>query len=106
MEKLPGQTMWPTGNVRGAYSQFWLFDGSYLRINNISLSYTLPAVISQKLKISSTRVYVNANSPFIFTEYPNFNPDVSNYNNPLRPGNDNNNYPIPKSLVIGINIAF
>jgi hypothetical protein len=88
----------PTGNARGQYSQRWLDYGSYLRINNISLSYILPEKISQRLRISSTRIYINSTNPFLFTKNRNFNPDVSDSGNPLQPGRDNNNYPLPKAL--------
>jgi TonB-linked SusC/RagA family outer membrane protein len=96
----------PTGNVRGLYSQRYLSDASYLRVNNISLSYLLPNKIAQKLRLSSARISLSSTNPFLFTEYTNFNPDVSTTENPLTPGVDNNDYPLPKSLLIGLNIGF
>jgi len=96
----------PTGNVRGEYSQRWLDDGTYMRINNITLSYLLPESISRKMLLNSLRVYINATNPFIFTKNSGFNPDVSNGNNALTPGQDLNDYPLPKSLILGLNISF
>ncbi len=96
----------PTGNARGQYSQRWLDYGSYLRINNIIMSYILPDKIFQNLGLRSTRIYINATNPFTFTKNLNFNPDVSNSGNPLEPGRDNNDYPLPKSIVIGFNVSF
>jgi len=96
----------PTGNVRGLYSQRYLSDASYLRVNNISLSYSLPNNIAQKLALASARIYVTSTNPFLFTKYTNFNPDVSTTENPLTPGVDNNDYPLPKSLLIGLSIGF
>ncbi len=96
----------PTGNIRGEYSQRWLDDGTYLRINNMTLGYLIPDRITQRLNIRSLRFYLTANNPFIFTKNAGFNPDVSNGTNALTPGNDLNDYPLPKSLLIGLNLAF
>lgn len=96
----------PTGNFRGVFSQRWLDKGSYLRINNITLAYNLPEKVSQKLMLSSTRVYVNATNPFLFTKHVGWNPDVSRSNNPLTPGNERYDYPLPKSFIIGLNVTF
>ncbi|WP_080054356.1 SusC/RagA family TonB-linked outer membrane protein [Spirosoma aerolatum] len=96
----------PTGNFRGTYSQRWLDDGSYLRINNIVLGYTLPELIAKKAKLSSVRLSVTANNPFLFTKFVGFNPDVSRTDSPLTPGNERYDYPTAKSILFGINIGF
>jgi TonB-linked SusC/RagA family outer membrane protein len=96
----------PTGNIRGTYSQFWLDKGSFLRVNNILLGYQLSDRVAQKLKLSSLRFYVNATNPFLFTKYTAFNPDVSNSDNSLTPGNELNNYPLPKTLLVGVTVGF
>ena len=96
----------PTGNIRGEYSQRWLDEGTYLRINNISLGYTIPERIVEKANIKSLRFYITSNNPFIFTKNGGFNPDVSNGTNALTPGNDLNDYPLPKSLLLGLNLSF
>jgi len=96
----------PTGNWRGEYSTLWLDHASYLRINNITLGYVLPAMITTKARINSARVYINATNPFLFTDYIGFNPDISRNNNALTPGNANYDYPLPKSIILGLNISF
>jgi TonB-linked SusC/RagA family outer membrane protein len=96
----------PTGNARGNYSQRQLDYGSYMRINNVTLSYVLPTKLIETLKLSSLRVYLNATNPFLFTKNINFNPDVSTSDNALTPGIDNNDYPLPKSLILGVSIGF
>ena len=96
----------PTGNNREPWNSRYLDYGTYMRINNISLSYQIPASVSQRMKLSSLRFYVSANNPFIFTKNESFNPDVSNSDNALTPGIDNNNYPLPKSLILGLNVSF
>ena len=96
----------PTGNIRGQFSERWLDYGTYLRINNITLSYTLPGKIFEKIGINSTRIYINATNPFLFTNNLNWNPDVSTSENPLEPGRDNNDYPLPKSVIMGLSVGF
>lgn len=104
--KTPRPNDAPTGNVRGQYSQRFIDTGSYMRISNVTLSYLITSGISQKIGLNSVRVYATATNPFIFTKYTGFNPDVSNSSDPLRPGIDQNDYPLPKSLVLGLNIGF
>lgn len=96
----------PTGNNRDPWNSRYLDNGSYLRINNVNLSYVLPAAISRKLTLGSLRVYASATNPFLFTKNEAFNPDVSNSNDPLTPGVDMNNYPLTKSVIIGLNVGF
>ncbi len=96
----------PTGNWRGEYSTLWLDDASYLRINNITLGYVLPNKLINRARINSARLYLSANNPFLITNYVGFNPDISRYSNPLTPGNANYDYPLAKSIVLGVNLSF
>ncbi|MDR1555969.1 MAG: TonB-dependent receptor [Tannerellaceae bacterium] len=95
----------PTGGVRQKSTRY-LDDGSYLKINNINLSYTFPTRMIEKLSLSSLRIYLTATNPFIITKFRDFNPEVSSSTNPLTPGQMNYNYPIAKSLIMGINVSF
>jgi hypothetical protein len=56
--------------------------------------------------VNSLRIYVNATNPILITKYAAFNPDVSISDNPLTPGNEQNDYPLAKGLVFGLNIGF
>ena len=96
----------PTGNNREPWNSRYLDYGTYLRVNNINLSYVLPSPYIQHLHLNSARLYISASNPFLFTKNESFNPDVSNSDNPLTPGIDQNNYPLAKSLVIGLNLSF
>lgn len=96
----------PTGNWRGEYSTLWLDDASYLRINNITLGYLFPAGVLEKIRINSARIYASASNPFLSTNYIGFNPDISRSNNPLTPGVSNYDYPMQKSIVLGLNLTF
>lgn len=95
----------PTGGVR-LPSQRYLDHGTYLRVNNITLDYVLPVKITQRLKVTTLRMYLGASNPFIFTKYTKYNPDVSLNDDPLRPGVESNDYPLPKSLLVGLNLNF
>jgi TonB-linked SusC/RagA family outer membrane protein len=104
-----GNTVRPDDNPRGGLrlaSTRYMDNGSFLRINNITLGYNLPDKIFNALSLSSLRVYASANNPFVFTKNLSFNPDVSNSGNALTPGIDNNNYPLPRSIVFGLNVGF
>ena len=95
----------PRGGLRLASSRY-LDNGSYLRINNITLGYVMPDKISKAIDINTIRVYASATNPYIFTKNLSFNADVSNSGNSLNPGIDANNYPLPRSIVFGLNVTF
>jgi TonB-linked SusC/RagA family outer membrane protein len=103
--KTPRPNNAPTGGTRSIGQQF-LDNGSFLRINSIIASYILPAQMVQRWGLSSLRFYVNVTNPFLFTKYTSFNPDVNLVTDPLSPGNEQNAYPLPKSLVLGLNVGF
>jgi TonB-linked SusC/RagA family outer membrane protein len=95
----------PTGGLR-QYSDRYLTNASYLKVNNINLSYSIPGKIVNKISMSSLRVYVTATNPWMITKFLYFNPEVSNSSSSLTPGLLNYNYPLAKSLIIGINATF
>jgi TonB-linked SusC/RagA family outer membrane protein len=103
MEPRPNNN--PTGGVRQISTRH-MDDASYLKINNINLGYTFSENISRKMSMSSLRVYINATNPVLITKFMYFNPEVSNSSNPLNPGIMNLNYPIAKSMTVGINATF
>jgi TonB-linked SusC/RagA family outer membrane protein len=96
----------PTGGNREQWISTLLQDGSYLRVSNINLSYTVPMRIAQRLGMEELRIYYNAINPFIVTDFNGFNPEVSHNSSNLEPGVDLNNYPIPKSHMIGATLSF
>jgi TonB-linked SusC/RagA family outer membrane protein len=79
-----------------AMSDFWLFNGSYFRVKNITLGYTLPKTVNDKLKISNCRIYAIATDIFTKSRYPSgWDPEVSN-----------TGYPITSSVNLGISLRF
>lgn len=82
-------------------------DGSFLRVNNITLGYTLPTVLIAKLKIQSLRVYGTVNNLKVFTNYSGYDPEVATRNSdPLTPGVDFAAYPRSRVFVFGVNATF
>ena len=81
-----------------------VFDGSYFKIKQIQLGYTLPKGLLQKIRLSNLRVYMSLDDWFLFTKYPGFDPEVSMAGNGL--GLDYGQYPTTKKMVFGFNITF
>jgi len=83
-------------------SDFYLENGSYLRIKNVTVGYTLRKEFLDKLKISNVRLYVTANNLFTITKYTGFDPEVGTELN----GIDLGRYPQARSVLFGLNVNF
>lgn len=82
-------------------------DGSFLRINNLTLGYTLPKSIVGKVKMSSVRFYATVNNLATITGYSGYDPEVTTrLSDPLTPGVDFAAYPKTRTWVFGANINF
>jgi TonB-dependent starch-binding outer membrane protein SusC len=81
-------------------------DASYLRINNITLGYSLPIKTLAKLGISKFRLYVTGNNLAIITKYSGYDPEVSVKSHPTTPSLDYSAYPKSRSFIIGLNVTF
>ncbi|HEY9340447.1 MAG TPA: TonB-dependent receptor [Hanamia sp.] len=94
------------GNVANMSNRY-LEDGSFIRLKTILLSYTLPAAITDKLKLSNVRAYVQAMNLYTFTKYGGLDPEVSSQSgNQNTAGYDWATVPQPKTFQLGINITF
>ncbi len=88
-------------------SDRYVEDGSYLRIQNISLGYNLPARWIKTVKMASARLYVSAQNVYTFTDYSGYDPEIGSYNKSVLTQNvDNGHYPTPRAFTIGANIQF
>ena len=86
-------------NANGRMSDLWIEDGSYARIQNISLSYMLPKTLISKIKMSRARVYVNVQNAYTFTDYSGYDPEIGAFNqNALMQNIDMGRIPTPRSL--------
>ncbi len=93
-----------SGNNGACTSTFHIEDGSYLRLQNLSLGYTFPDRWTHKAGISKLRIYIQGTNLFTWTEYSGYNPEVSNHaSDALRPGEDYCSYPLSRTFSVGIN---
>ena len=88
------------------YSSRVIEDGSFLRLKNVSLGYTIPSRQLRKAGISSMRVYVSADNIWTLTNYSGPDPEVSTRNSVLTPGFDWSAYPRAYGFTAGVNITF
>ena len=86
-------------------SDAMVYDGSYFKIKQIQLGYTLPKNILKKAFINNLRVYCSLDDFFTFTSYPGFDPEAS-ANAITGMGIDKGGYPTSKKVVFGINVEF
>ncbi|HEY8783408.1 MAG TPA: TonB-dependent receptor [Mucilaginibacter sp.] len=87
----------PNGNSQN--SNRYIEDGSYLRIRNATLGYTLPKSLAQRIKFSAIRVYVAGENLYTFTKYTGVDPEVG------LTGIDNNVYPVVRTISFGVNLS-
>jgi TonB-linked SusC/RagA family outer membrane protein len=89
------------------YPHSWAIeDGSFLRLNNLTLGYTFPVKKLIGLRMSKLRAYFTGNNLAILTKYTGYDPEVSVRSNPLTPGLDYSAYPKSRSFIFGINASF
>ena len=86
-------------------SDFFVEDGSFLRLQNIQLGYTLPLALTNTLKLDKVRVSVIAENLVTLTKYKGYDPAASS-GNPIGSGIDNGFYPIPTTLTAALNLKF
>ncbi|MFI3332472.1 MAG: TonB-dependent receptor [Rikenellaceae bacterium] len=84
---------------------YFLSDGTYLRVRNITLGYTLPKSVVEGV-VDNARVYFSAQNPFTFTEYEGFDPEVGGDGTAATRGVDAGNYPITRKFMLGVQIDF
>ncbi|ARS42866.1 SusC/RagA family protein [Sphingobacteriaceae bacterium GW460-11-11-14-LB5] len=91
-----------TSDANGNFnaSDFYIEDGSYLRIRNVTLGYSLPKSLANKLKTGGVRIYATANNLFTITNYSGFDPEIGMDNNGLDVGR----YPQARSFILGLSV--
>ncbi len=80
-------------------------DGSFFRINTVSVGYSFPKNWLRTIKVTNARIYFTAYNLYVFTKYSGYDPEVSVINNPLTSGVDFSAYPRARSFVAGINLS-
>ncbi|WP_428664759.1 SusC/RagA family TonB-linked outer membrane protein [Runella sp.] len=85
----------------------FLFDGSYVRIRNVNLSYAFPQTVVNKLKMQALSVYADVTNLYTFTKYPGYDPEGSTTgDNIARSGIDFFAYPNPRTYTVGLRVTF
>ncbi len=93
-------------SVDGGTSR-WIEDGSYVRLKNVTLGYSIPSALLSKAGIGKARVYVSGTNLLTSTDYMGYDPEVSSFNgNDAQIGIDLNNYPTAKTFLFGLDITF
>ena len=94
----------PGPNREPVSSSYYLENGAFFRINNITLGYTFQDLVAQG---TSLRIYTTAQNPLMFTGYSGFTPEISSDGNPsLTPGIELSAYPTTRNFLFGINLQF
>ncbi len=87
-------------------SDFYILDGSYLRVSNITLGYTFKRIGNNKI-LSNARLYLSGQNFFTITKYPGYDPELgAGGGNPLSNGVDPGIYPLSKLISVGLNLTF
>ena len=92
-------------------SSYFLEDGSYLRLKNVQLTYSIPANIMKKVKMGSAQIYVQGQNILTMTKYTGLDPDINlrtsgNDNQDIHMGIDEGAYPVAKSYLVGVRLGF
>ncbi|MBO9617402.1 MAG: TonB-dependent receptor [Niabella sp.] len=97
----------PNSTSNGVMSQRWVEDGSFVRLKNLTLSYTLPKALISRVKLSNVKVYVSGTNLALWTKYSGYDPESQNQsvkNSQL--GIDYAVQPQPRTLMAGLNVSF
>lgn len=108
-----GKTIWSHNSygVAQAVIHSWAVeDGSFIRLNNVNIGYTLPAKLTSNVGVSNLRVYVTGNNLHLWTKYTGYDPEVSTTRSSayaaLTPGVDYSSFPRSRSYTFGLNVTF
>jgi len=96
------------GVAQNVFSTRFLHDASFLQITNITLGYNLPQQIVSKAHIDGLRFYAAVQNLYTFTKYTGYNPEASIFNDggSTQMAVDQGSYPVPRTILLGLNIHF
>ncbi|WP_044202482.1 SusC/RagA family TonB-linked outer membrane protein [Echinicola pacifica] len=97
--------------IAGAVVHSWAIeDGSFIRLNNLTLGYSLPTELISRIGLSQFRIYGTGNNLKLWTDYSGYDPEVSTSRSSsysaLTPGVDYSSFPRSRSYTVGINVTF
>ena len=101
-------TIWqPLRSAASFHVHSWAIeDGSFLRINNITLGYSIPRKLLSRIKVNNFRIYATVNNLYTLTNYSGYDPEVNTRRgSPLTPGVDYSAYPRSRAYIVGVNLS-
>ena len=102
-----GKTMWTPTIGTAVFSDWAVEDASFLRLQSVTLGYTLPEELTKKVHLRRARIYVTGTNLFCLTKYSGYDPEVDTRRaTPLTPGVDYSAYPKSIGFVAGLNLTF
>ena len=100
-------TMWSPFMKKSVFHSWAVEDGSFLRLNTLTIGYSLPQNLLKKVYISNLRVYFTGYNLFCLTNYSGFDPEVDTRRNyRVTPGVDYSAYPKSRQYTFGVNLSF
>jgi TonB-dependent starch-binding outer membrane protein SusC len=100
-QNMPTSVLETNFNRQQLFSDYYIEDASFLRMDNITVGYTIPKISNG----INARVYATGQNVFVLSDYSGVDPEIG-YNNGYSSGIDNNLYPRPRTLVIGVSLGF
>lgn len=94
------------GYTKYDISSRFVEDGSFLRLKNLTIGYTLPEKWTKKFFVSKLRLYATGQILFCLSKYSGYDPEVNAFSSPLMPGCDWGSYPRSRSFTMGLEIQF
>lgn len=94
------------GYIRSELYSRFIEDGSFLRLKNVTLGYTLPNALLNRTHLSKARVYATVQNLFCLTRYSGYDPEVNTLSSPLMPGFDWGAYPKSRAFTFGVEVQF
>ena len=88
------------------FSDYYVEDGSFLRLRNLQIGYTLKGKSLEKLKMTGLRIYLSANNIYTLTRYMGYDPDLGSVGGALGAGIDNGFYPQARTVMLGFSLRF
>ena len=101
--KFPAVKYWDQSTFSSTLN---LFDGSFFKIKQVQLGYTLPRKVLSKVSLSNMRLFVSLENFFTFSSYPGLDPETATANTASSIGIDMGTYPTAKQLIFGVNLSF
>ena len=88
------------------FSNLYVEDGSFIRLKNLTLGYTLPQRLTQTIGISRLRLYASATNLITWTKYSGYDPEITSSDNSVTAGFDNGKYPVATTINFGVSAQF